>query len=126
MAYAVIQFLEAGERKATLCRTENGQPTGADGVMDPLSLFIEETSHQMITQGSPGALYFAQLFAARELEAGRPLRVLGGQGEMGITPGEMEGLTGQGYYYEVSVGRDGERAVPQVLASGIEQAVRKA
>ena len=125
MAYAVIQFLEAGERKATLCRTENGQPTGADGVMDPLSIFIEETSHQMITQGSPGALYFAQLFAAREVEAGRPLRVLGGQGELGITPAEMEALTGQGYYYEVSVGKEGERAVPQVLASGIEQAVRK-
>jgi hypothetical protein len=123
MAYAVIQFLEAGERKATLCRTENGQPTGADGVMDPLSIFIEETSHQMLTQGSPGALYFAQLFAAREIEAGREVRVLGGTGEMGITGAEMEALSGQGYYYEVSVGREGERAVPQVLASGIEDVI---
>jgi hypothetical protein len=125
MAYGVIQFLEAGERRATLCRTENGQPTGPDGVMDPLSIFIEETSRQMITQGSPGALYFAQLFAAREMEAGRPIRVLGGQGELGITAEELEALEGQGYYYEVSVGKEGERAVPQVLASGIEQAVRK-
>jgi hypothetical protein len=125
MAYAVIQFLEAGERMATLCRTQNGQPTGPDGVMDPLSLFIEETSHQMITQGSPGALYFAQLFAAREIEAGREVRVLGGAGEMGITAEELDALTGQGYYYEVSVGREGERAVPQVLASGIEESLRR-
>ena len=125
MAYAVIQFLEAGERKATLVRTENGQPTGADGVMDPLSIFIEETSHQMITQGSPGALYFAQLFAAREIEAGREVRVLGGVGEMGITAAEMDALSGQGYYYEVSVGREGDRDVPQVLASGIEDSLSK-
>jgi hypothetical protein len=125
MAYAVIQFLEAGERKATLCRTSHGQPTGADGVMDPLSAFLEETAATMLAQGSPGALYFAQLFAAREVEAGREIRVMGGAGELGITPAEVEALSGQGYYYEVSVGRDGERAVPQVLASGIEHSIHK-
>jgi hypothetical protein len=115
MAYAVIQFCEAGERMATLCRTEHGQPTGQDGVMDPLSAFIEETSPTMLRQGSPGALHMAQLFTAREVRAGRPIRVLGGAGELGISLPEMEALEGQGYFYEVTFGREGERAVPAVL-----------
>jgi hypothetical protein len=115
MAYAVIQFCEAGERKATLCRTEHGQPTGADGVMDPLSAFVEETSPTLLRQGSPGALYMAQLFAAREVGAGRPVRVLGGTGELGISLQEVRSLTGQGYFYEVTFGRPGERTMPAVL-----------
>ena len=115
MAYAVIQFCEAGERKATLVRSERGQPTGEDGVMDPLSAFIEETSPTMLRQGSPGALYMAQLFTAREVEAGRPVRVLGGAGELGITLEEMEALEGKGYIYEVTFGREGERTMPSVL-----------
>jgi hypothetical protein len=119
MAYAVIQFCEAGERMATLCRLERGQPTGADGVMDPLSAFIEESSPTLLRQGSPGALYMAQLFAAREVEAGAPVRVLGGSGELGISLGEMESLEGQGFYYEVSVGRTGERTPPTVLVRAI-------
>jgi hypothetical protein len=115
MAYAVIQFCEAGERVATLVRPRDGQPTGADGVMDPLSAFIEESSPTLLRQGSPGALYMAQLFAAREVEAGRPVRVLGGAGELGITLAEVEALSGRGFYYEVTFGRSGERTVPAVL-----------
>lgn len=119
MAYALIQFAEAGERKATLCRLDGGHPTGADGVMDPLSAFIEETSHTMLGQGSPGALYMAQLFTAREQEAGREIRVLGGTGPLGITVEEVQGLEGQGFYYEVGVGKPGERSVPMVLQRAI-------
>jgi hypothetical protein len=119
MAYAVIQFCEAGERLATLCRLDHGQPTGADGVMDPLSAFIEETAPTMRRQGSPGALYMAQLFAAREVEAGRPVRVLGGSGELGISLGEVEMLEGRGFYYEVTVGHEGERTQPTVLVRPI-------
>ena len=119
MAYAVIQFCEGGERRATLCRLEHGQPTGADGVMDPLSAFIEDTSPTMLRQGSPGALYMAQLFAAREVEAGRPVRVLGGAGELGITLAEVEALQGRGFYYEVTVGHKGERTPPAVLVRPI-------
>lgn len=115
MAYALIQFVEAGERKATLVRTDGGHPTGADGVMDPLSLFIESTSGTMLGQGSPGAAYMAQLFAAREVEAGREVRVLGGSGPLGIALDEVQALRGSGFYYEVSVGREGERSVPTVL-----------
>jgi hypothetical protein len=115
MAYALIQFVEAGERKATLVRTEHGQPTGADGVMDPLSAFIESTAGPMLGQGSPGAAYMAQLFTAREVEAGREVRVLGGAGPLGITLEEVRALRGAGFYYEVSVGREGTRDVPTVL-----------
>ncbi|HEU4454068.1 MAG TPA: hypothetical protein VFR81_13455 [Longimicrobium sp.] len=115
MAYAVIEFLEAGEPRATLCRPDHGQPTGADGVMDPLSAFIEETSRTMIGQGSPGALYMAQLFTAREVEAGRAIRVVGGQGELGITAEEVRALAGPGYLYEVIVGPEGDRTPPSIL-----------
>ena len=112
MAYAVIEFVEAGERRATLCRTENGQPTGADGVMDPLSAFIEETSPTMLRQGSPGAFYMAQLFTAREQEAGRPIRVVGADGPLGIAAGEVQGLSGPGYHYLVTFGPEGDRTTP--------------
>ena len=119
MAYGVIEFTEAGERRAMLVRTEHGQPTGADGLMDPLSAFIEETSPTMLRQGSPGALYMAQLFTAREVEAGRPIRVVGGEGELGITAGEVQALEGPGYFYEVTFPPRGERGVPQILAHGL-------
>ena len=124
-AYAVIQFVEAGERKATLCRTSGGQPTGEDGVMDALSAFIEETSPTILGQGSPGALHMAMLFAAREREAGREIRVLGGEGPMGITPSELEALEGQGYFYEAHFGRPGERGMPLVLQHAIEAPKRE-
>lgn len=120
MAYALIQFVEAGERKATLVRTDGGHPTGPDGVMDPLSAFLESTSGRMLGQGSPGAAYMAQLFAAREVEAGREVRVLGGAGPLGITLAEVEALSGDGFYYEVSVGREGERSVPTILMRPLE------
>ena len=112
MAYAVIEFTEAGRTKATLCRTEHGQPTGADGVMDPLSAFIEETSHTLLGQGSPGAFYMAQLFTAREQEAGRPVRVVGGNGPLGITADEVKALDGHGYHYQVTFGPEGDRSTP--------------
>jgi hypothetical protein len=115
MAYAIIQFIEGGERRATLCRTENGQPTGADGVMDALSAFIEHTSPQLLREGSPGALYMAQLFVKREQDAGHPIRVVGGDGELGISAEEVKALAGQGYFYEVRFGRDGEREMPSIL-----------
>jgi hypothetical protein len=119
MAYAVIEFLEAGEPRATLCRPDDGQPTGADGVMDPLSAFIEETSKTMLGQGSPGALYMAQLFTAREVEAGRPIRVVGGAGELGISGDEVRALTGPGFLYEVNVGPEGDRMPPSVLVKAL-------
>ena len=56
---------------------------------------------------------------AREQEAGRPLRILGADGEWGITAAEIRALEGDGYYYDVDFGRPGERSVPRVLASGI-------
>lgn len=115
MAYAVIQFVEAGERKATVCRLDHGQPTGADGVMDALSAFIEESSPTLLRQGSPGALYMAQLWTAREVEAGRNPRVVGGEGELGMSLEEFERLEGLGFYYTVSLGRPGERSQPSIL-----------
>ena len=114
MAYAVIQFKESGRRVATLVRRRNGQPTGADGVNDPLSRFIEQTSPTLLRQGSPGALYMAELFTAREVEAGREVHVLGADGPMGIAPGEMDGLEPPGWLYEVTVGPEGDRTPPQV------------
>lgn len=125
MAYGVIQFVEAGERKATLCRVENGQPTGADGVMDPLSAFIEETAPRFLRQGSPGALYLAELFTAREVEAGRAIRVVGGQGELGITPDEVAALTGRGFFYEISIPAEGDRSPPTVHMSPLEAVKRE-
>ncbi|MDQ3555378.1 MAG: hypothetical protein M3409_01175 [Gemmatimonadota bacterium] len=115
MAYAVIHFVEHGEPKATLVRTVRGNPTGPDGVMDPLSALIEESSEQMLLQGSPGALYMAQRFVQREQEAGRPIRVLGGKGPLGILADEVAVLRGSGFLYEVSFGREGERSVPGIL-----------
>ena len=115
MAYGVIQFVEGGERKATLFRPRNGQPTGADGVMDPLSAFIEETSPQLLRQGSPGALYMAELFTAREHRAGREIRVVGGQGPLGITPEEVRAAEGEGYFYEVRFGPEGDRVTPPTV-----------
>jgi hypothetical protein len=119
MAYAVIQFVEAGERKATLVRLDNGQPTGPDGVMDPLSAFIEETSPKILREGSPGALYMAQLFTAREQEAGREIRVVGGGEPLGITADEVTALDRRGFFYEVQFGRKGERSMPLILQRAI-------
>jgi hypothetical protein len=114
MAYALIQFVEEGRPVATLCRLEHGQPTGADGVMDPLSAFIEDTAPTMLRQGSPGALYMAELFTAREHEAGREVRVVGGAGPLGISAGEVKALEGRGYHYLVTIGREGTRDQPSV------------
>lgn len=122
MAYGVIQFVEEGEPQVTLVRLENGHPTGPDGLMDPLSLLIEETSPMILREGSPGAKHMAMLFFAREQEAGRPLRIVGAEGEWGITAAEVDALQGRGHYYEVNVGTAGDRSVAQVLASGIERA----
>lgn len=115
MAYGVIQFVEAGQRVATLFRPEHGQPTGADGVMDPLSAFIEETSPRLLRQGSPGALYMAELFTAREHEAGREIRVVGGQGPLGISAEEVQKAQGEGYFYEVRFGPEGDRTTPPTV-----------
>ncbi|HET7464073.1 MAG TPA: hypothetical protein VFJ82_22645 [Longimicrobium sp.] len=114
MAYGLIEFVEEGEGRAMLVRTRSGQPTGADGVMDRLAAFVEETSPTLLRQGSPGALYMAQLFAAREHEAGREIRVVGGAGELGITAAEVEGLDGAGYLYEVSFPPQGQRGQPTI------------
>lgn len=117
--YGLIEFLEDGEGRAMLVRTQKGQPTGADGVMDPLAAFIEETSPNLLRQGSPGALYMAQLFAAREQEAGREVRVVGGAGELGITAAEVEQLPPPGYLYEVSFPREGQRGQPSIRARAL-------
>lgn len=118
MAYGIIQFMEDGERRTTLVRTEHGQPTGADGLMDPLSQLIEYYSPLILREGSPGAEKMAMLFFTREHEAGRPPRILGADGEWGISPEEVQALQGEGYHYDVDFGRPGERSVPRVLASG--------
>lgn len=120
MAYAVIQFVEGGERRATLCRTTGGEPTGESGVMDALSAFIEESSPTILRQGSPGALHMAMLFVAREREAGQPIRVVGGEGELGIAAAEVQALEGDGYFYEVHFGREGERSMPLVLQHALD------
>jgi hypothetical protein len=125
MAYGVIQWVERGQRVATLVRTEHGQPTGADGVMDVLAAFIEATSPQLLRQGSPGALYMAELFTAREVEAGRDIRVVGGKGELGITPEEVAALTGRGFFYEVSMPPEGDRSPPTVHMSPLEAVKRE-
>jgi hypothetical protein len=119
MAYGIIQFVEEGERRITLVRPECGQPTGADGLMDPLSQLIEYYSPLILREGSPGAEKMAMLFFAREQEAGRPLRILGAAGEWGITAAEIATLEGEGYYYDVDFGRPGDRPVPRILASGL-------
>lgn len=121
MPYGIIQFVEEGERRVTLVRPTKGQPTGSDGLMDPLSALVEHYSPLILREGSPGAEKMAMLFVAREQESGRSIRILGADGEWGITPEEVEALDGQGYYYEVDVGQPGERSVPRVLASGIER-----
>lgn len=125
MAYGVIQFVEAGRRVATLVRTDHGQPTGADGVMDVLAAFIEETAPRMLRQGSPGGQYLAQLFTAREVEAGRPIRVLGGAGELGITADEVQALDGRGFFYDVVVGTEGDRSPPTIHMTPLANPPRK-
>lgn len=125
MAYGVIQWVERGQRVATLVRTEHGQPTGADGVMDVLAAFIEQTSPTLLRQGSPGALYLAELFTAREVEAGRAIRVVGGQGELGITPEEVGALEGSGFFYEVAVPPEGDRSPPTVHMSPLRPVVKE-
>ncbi len=124
MAYGLIQFSEAGRRVAALVRTEHGQPTGADGVMDRLAAFIEETSPTLIRQGSPGALYMAELFTAREVQAGRAIRVVGGQGELGIGPDEVAALPGPGYLYDFIVGPEGDRSPPMVHLTPVHESPR--
>jgi hypothetical protein len=117
MAYGVIQWVERGKRVATLVRTEHGQPTGADGVMDVLAAFIEQTAPTLLRQGSPGALYLAELFTAREVQAGRAVRVLGGSGELGISADEVGALDGDGYFYEIAVPPEGDRSPPTIHMS---------
>jgi hypothetical protein len=116
MAYAVIHFVEDGVPRATLCRESHGEPTGEGGVMNVLGEFIHEWSPVVMREGSPGALRMAMLFLAREREAGRPLRLVGGEGELGIRADEVSRLAGRGYVYEVSFGRPGERALPTARA----------
>ena len=124
MAYGVIQFVEAGQRIATLVRTDGGEPTGEFGVMNMLAAFIEETAPRMLRQGSPGALYMAQLFTAREHEAGRPVRVVGGAGDLGIRADEVKALQERdtGWLYEVSIPAQGQRGVPQVHVRALNEA----
>lgn len=119
MAYGIIQFVEGGTRRATLVRPTGGHPTGPDGVMDPLSRLIEDYSPVILREGSPGAEKMAALFLAREREAGLETRLLGAEGELGITAEEVEGLKGTGHYYEVDFGTPGEPFIPRVLASGV-------
>lgn len=121
MAYGIIQFVERGERKITLVREEHGQPTGPDGLMDPLSGLIEESAPAILREGSPGAERMAMVFFAREEEAGRKLRILGADGDWGITPDEIRNLDGEGFYYDVDFGKPGERSVPRILASGVQR-----
>lgn len=121
MAFGIVQFTEGGERKVTLVRPTNGQPTGADGLMDPLAAFVEASSPALLREGSPGATTMAMAFFERERKAGRPPRILGAEGEWGITAAEVEALEGRGYHYDVDFGRPGERSVPRILASGIER-----
>ena len=125
MAYGVIQFVEAGQRVATLVRTDGGEPTGEIGVMNVLAAFIEETAPRMLRQGSPGALYMAELFTAREVQAGRPIRVLGGQGELGISVDEVQALTGGGYFYDVNIGPQGDRSPPTLHMTPLSEPPRK-
>jgi hypothetical protein len=125
MAYGVIQFVEAGQRIATLVRTDGGEPTGEFGVMNMLAAFIEETAPRMLRQGSPGALYMAELFTAREVQAGRPIRVLGGQGELGISVEEVQVLAGQGYFYDVNIGPEGDRSPPTLHMTPLSEPPRK-
>lgn len=125
MAYGVIQWVERGQRVATLVRTEHGQPTGADGVMDVLAAFIETTSPTLLRQGSPGGLYLAELFTAREVEAGRAIRVVGGNGELGISPDEVQALEGPGFFYEVAVPAEGDRSPPTIHMSPLRPLVRE-
>ena len=125
MAYGVIQFVEAGKRIATLVRTDGGEPTGEFGVMNVLAAFIEETAPRMLRQGSPGALYMAELFTAREHEAGREVRVVGGAGPLGITAREVEALEGRGFFYDVVVGAEGDRSPPTIHMTPLSDPPRK-
>ncbi|HEV2131924.1 MAG TPA: hypothetical protein VGR27_12505 [Longimicrobiaceae bacterium] len=121
MAYALIHFLEGSDPKVTLVRSSTGQPTGDDGVMNLLGAFINEWSPTVIQAGSPGAVRMAMLFVAQEEEAGREVKVLGGEGPLGITAEEVKSLEGQGFFYEVSFGSAGERTLPTVRSHAIKR-----
>ncbi|CAN5427731.1 hypothetical protein BH24GEM3_BH24GEM3_20060 [soil metagenome] len=121
MAYALIHFLEGSDPRVTLVRAANGQPTGNEGVMNLLGAFINEWSPTVVREGSPGAVRMAMLFVAQEEEAGREVRVLGGEGPLGITAEEVKALEGQGFFYEVSFGHTGERTLPMVRSHAIER-----
>lgn len=121
MAYGLIEFVEEGQGRAMLVRTQSGQPTGADGLMDQLTAFVEETSPTLLRQGSPGARYMAQLFTAREQKAGREVRVVGGAGELGIAAAEVKALTGDGWLYEVSFPPLGERGQPAIRVRALRE-----
>lgn len=119
MAYAVIHFLEGTDPKATVCRLGEGQPSGENGVMNLLGEFVNEWSPTVMREGSPGAIRIAMLFTAQEQEAGREVRVLGGEGPLGITAEEVQGLEGEGYMYEVNFGAPGERSLPAIRSRAI-------
>jgi hypothetical protein len=121
MAYAIIHFLEGSSSRATLCRLTEGAPTGENGVMNVLGAFIHECSPLIMREGSPGALRMAMLFAAREQEAGREVRVVGGDGPLGISAEEVQRLEGDGYAYEVSLGAPGERTLPTARARSLHR-----
>lgn len=119
MAYAVIHFMEDDKPRVTLARPARGQPTGEDGVMNLLGAFVNTWSSTVMRQGSPGAIHMAMLFVTQEQEAGREIRVLGGEGPLGITRQEIEAFAGDGYAYEASFGKTGERVLPSVRAVGV-------
>jgi hypothetical protein len=119
MAYAIIHFLDGSEPRATVCRLTGGEPTGEHGVMNVLGAFINEYSPLVVQQGSPGALQMAMRFVAREQEAGREVRVVGGEGPLGIRAEEVQELEGKGHVYEVSFGAPGERTLPTARARPI-------
>jgi hypothetical protein len=116
MAYAIIHFLEGTEPRATVCRLDGGEPTGEHGVMNVLGAFINDHSALVMQGGSPGALQMAMRFVAREQEAGREVRVVGGEGPLGIRAEEVKRLEGDGHVYEVNFGAPGERALPTARA----------
>jgi hypothetical protein len=59
------------------------------------------------------------------VQAGRPIRVLGGQGELGMTADEVQQLSGSGFFYDVVVGAEGDRSPPSVHMTPLSQAPRK-
>ena len=121
MAYAIIEFLESTTPRATLVRLDNGEPTGKAGVMNLLGEFINSWGPKIMAEGSPGAVKMAMLFTAQEQEAERPLRVLGGEGELGITAEQVRKLEGTGYLYEVDFGAPGDRTMPSARSRAISE-----